>query len=96
MTQRDLRMVPGVAGAWRVIADACERAGFPLESGEPEPRGTRRDAPRETVPVRSVPEPGSPQAPDEEIYEFISRKQREIKAGIRDWRGNPLPKVAHG
>jgi hypothetical protein len=36
MTKRDLRFTSGIGGAWRVIADACERAGWPLAGPDPD------------------------------------------------------------
>jgi hypothetical protein len=36
MTKRDLRYTSGIGGAWRVIADACERAGWPLSGPDPD------------------------------------------------------------
>jgi hypothetical protein len=35
MTEDELRYTPGVGGAYRVIADACARAGFPLAKANP-------------------------------------------------------------
>lgn len=36
MTKRDLRYTSGIGGAWRVIADACERSGWPLAGPDPD------------------------------------------------------------
>ena len=44
MTKRDLRYTSGIGGAWRVIADACERAGWPLSGPDPDDDAARPGA----------------------------------------------------
>lgn len=50
MTHHELRMTPGVGGSWRVIAEACERAGWQLEEGGPELRNGAFHRPQATRP----------------------------------------------